>query len=90
MSNEVVWEIFCKVFKRSCGPPTRLVGPTDRSAGLLLGRTHLSGMAASLVGGDPGVPMSHRYEYKGSPRPPYIGQRARSVPRLLVGYDQET
>jgi hypothetical protein len=28
--------------------------------------------------------------YKGSPRPPYIGQRMRSVPRLLVGYDQET
>jgi hypothetical protein len=30
------------------------------------------------------------YSYKGSPRPPYIGQRTRSVPRLLVGYDQET
>jgi hypothetical protein len=30
------------------------------------------------------------YEYKGSPCPPYIGQRMRSVPRLLVGYDQET
>jgi hypothetical protein len=30
------------------------------------------------------------YEYKGSPRPPYIGQRARSVPRHLVCYDQET
>jgi hypothetical protein len=28
--------------------------------------------------------------HKGSPRPPYIGQRTRSVPRLLVGYDQET
>jgi hypothetical protein len=27
---------------------------------------------------------------KGSPRLPYIGQRKRSVPRLLVGYDQET
>jgi hypothetical protein len=25
-----------------------------------------------------------------SPRSPYIGQRMRSVPRLLVGYDQET
>jgi hypothetical protein len=25
-----------------------------------------------------------------SPRLPYIGQRMRSVPRLLVGYDQET
>jgi hypothetical protein len=30
------------------------------------------------------------YEYKGSPRQPYIGQRMRSVPRLLVGYNQET
>jgi hypothetical protein len=28
--------------------------------------------------------------YKGSPHPHYIGQRMRSVPRLLVGYDQET
>jgi hypothetical protein len=26
----------------------------------------------------------------GSPRPPYIGQRMRSVPKLLVGYSQET
>jgi hypothetical protein len=26
------------------------------------------------------------YCYKGSPCPPYIGQRARSVPRLLVSY----
>jgi hypothetical protein len=35
------------------------LGPLDRSAGLLIGRTHLSRMAVSLVGGDPGVPMSH-------------------------------
>jgi hypothetical protein len=28
--------------------------------------------------------------YKGSPRLPYIGQQTRSVPRLLVSYDQET
>jgi hypothetical protein len=27
---------------------------------------------------------------QGSPCLPYIGQRMRSVPRLLVGYDQET
>jgi hypothetical protein len=47
--QEVVW----KVFRRS-------VWPTDRSAGLLVGRTHLSGTAVSLVGGDPGVLMSHR------------------------------
>jgi hypothetical protein len=40
-------------------PPTRLVGPTSRSAGLRVGRTHLSGTAMSLVGGDLGVPMSH-------------------------------
>jgi hypothetical protein len=30
----------------------------DRSTGLLVGRTHLSGTAVSLVGGDLGVPMS--------------------------------
>jgi hypothetical protein len=28
--------------------------------------------------------------YKGSPHSPYIVQRSRSVPRSLVGYDQET
>jgi hypothetical protein len=57
--DQVIWGIFWKVFRRSCGLPTRSVGPTDRSAGLLVGRTHLSGTAVSLVGGDPGVPMSH-------------------------------
>jgi hypothetical protein len=45
---------------RSCGLQTRSVGPTVRSAGLLVGRTHLSGTVMSLVGGDPGVPMSHK------------------------------
>jgi hypothetical protein len=39
-------------------------GPTVRSAGLLVGRTHLSGTAVSLVGGDPWVPMSHRFPGK--------------------------
>jgi hypothetical protein len=58
--NEVVWEIFWKVFRRSCGLPTRSVGPTNRSGSLLVGRTYLSGTAVSLVGGDPGVPMSHK------------------------------
>jgi hypothetical protein len=58
--NQVVWEIFWKVFRRSCGLPTRSVGPTDRSVGLLVGRAYLSGTAVSLVGGDPGVPMSHK------------------------------
>jgi hypothetical protein len=57
--NEVVWGIFWKVFSRSCGLPMRSVGPTDRSANLLVGWTRLSGTAVSLVGGDPGVPMSH-------------------------------
>jgi hypothetical protein len=51
--------IFWKVFRRSCGLPTRLVGPSDKSVGFLVDRTHLSGTAMSLVGGDPGVPMSH-------------------------------
>jgi hypothetical protein len=55
------WEkVFWKVFMRSCGLPTRSVGPTSRSARLLLGRTYLSGTAVSLVGGDLGVPMSHK------------------------------
>jgi hypothetical protein len=44
----------------SWGLPTRSVGPTDRSTGLLVGRTHLSGTAVNLVGGDLGVPMSHK------------------------------
>jgi hypothetical protein len=34
-------------------------GLLDRSTGLLVGRTYLSGTVVSLVGGDPGVPMSH-------------------------------
>jgi hypothetical protein len=33
--------------------------PAVRS-GLLVGGTHLSGTVVSLVGGDPGVPMSHK------------------------------
>jgi hypothetical protein len=60
VADQLVWGIFWKVSKRSCGPPTRSVGPTDRVAGLLVGWTHLSGTAVSLVGGDPGVPMSHK------------------------------
>jgi hypothetical protein len=43
-----------KVFRKSCGPPTRSVGLTERSVGLLIGRTYLSGTAVSLVSGDPG------------------------------------
>jgi hypothetical protein len=55
----VVWGIFWKVFRRSCGRPTRSVGPTDRLAFLMVGQTHFSGTAVSQVGGDPGVPKSH-------------------------------
>jgi hypothetical protein len=54
--DKAIGGIFWKVFRRSCGPPTRSVGPTDRSAGLLVGRTQLSGTAMSLVGGDLGYP----------------------------------
>jgi hypothetical protein len=43
----------------SSNPHIRSGGPTDRLASLLVGRTHLSGTAVSLVGGDPEVPMSH-------------------------------
>jgi hypothetical protein len=43
VADQVIWGIFWKVFRRSCGPPTRSVGPTDRSTDLLTGRTHLSG-----------------------------------------------
>jgi hypothetical protein len=52
--------IFWKVFRRSCGPPTKLVGSTVRSAGLLVGWTHLSEMVMNLVSRDPSVPMSHK------------------------------
>jgi hypothetical protein len=50
--------IFWKVFRGSCGLPTR-------SAGLPVGRTHLSGTVVSLVGGDPRVPMSHKHPERG-------------------------
>jgi hypothetical protein len=38
------------------------LGPLDKSAGLLVGRTYLSGTSVNLVGGDLGVPMSHRHD----------------------------
>jgi hypothetical protein len=47
----------------SSNPHVRSGGPTDRSAGLLVGWTHLSGTAESLVDGDLGVPMSHTDAY---------------------------
>jgi hypothetical protein len=46
----------------SLDPHVKSGGPADRSAGLLVGRTHLLGTAVSLVGGDPGVPMSHKLQ----------------------------
>jgi hypothetical protein len=46
--------------KLSSGPHVRSDKTTNRSVGLLVGRTHLSGTAVSLVGGDPGVSMSHK------------------------------
>jgi hypothetical protein len=45
--QEVVWA------------PTRSLGPTNRSTGLLVGRTHLSRTTVSLVDGDQGYHMSH-------------------------------
>jgi hypothetical protein len=39
---------------------TRSVGPTVRSTSFLVDQTHLSGTTVSLVGGDLGVPMSHK------------------------------
>jgi hypothetical protein len=60
VTDHVNWGIFWNVFRKSCGPPTRSVGLTDTSADLLVGRTHLSGTAVSLVGGDLGVRMSQK------------------------------
>jgi hypothetical protein len=37
--DKVVWGIFWKVFGRSCVPSMRSVGPTNRSADLLVERT---------------------------------------------------
>jgi hypothetical protein len=61
--------MFYKVFRRLYGLPTRSVGPTNRSASLLVGRTHLSETAVSLVGGDPGVAVSHTPKQLGYHRP---------------------
>jgi hypothetical protein len=49
----------CQAVFSSSSPHVRSDRPTDRLAGLLVGRTHLSGTTVSPVGGDPGVPMSH-------------------------------
>jgi hypothetical protein len=39
------------------GVVDKVSGPTCRSAGLLAGRVHLTGISGTLVGGDPWVPM---------------------------------
>jgi hypothetical protein len=57
---------------------TSSVGPTDRSAGLLVGRTHLSVTAVSLVGRDLGVPMSQKPVNISPP----VGRRARGTQPL--------
>jgi hypothetical protein len=48
-------------YQEVVGLPTRSAGPTNRSADLLVGWTHLSGIAVNLVGGNPGVPKSHKH-----------------------------
>jgi hypothetical protein len=50
-----------KLSSHLMGPHVRSDGPSDRSAGLLVGWTHLSVTVVSLVGGDIGVPMSHMH-----------------------------
>jgi hypothetical protein len=47
--------------------------PTDRSVGLLVGRTHLLGTAVSLVGGDPRVPMFWKYALEPTGFDPLVG-----------------
>jgi hypothetical protein len=54
--NKVIWRVFWKDFRRSCGLPMRSVGPINRSAGLLVGRTHLSGTAVRRSVGTHGYP----------------------------------
>jgi hypothetical protein len=61
---ESLFELVCLVLysKLSSYPWAHTLGragPTDRSAGLLVGRARLSGTVETLAGGDPWVPMSH-------------------------------
>jgi hypothetical protein len=63
----------------------RSVGPTDRSAGLLVGRTHLLGTVVSLVSGDPGVPMSHWSMTSFSPRVTTIRQNSIKKTSSICG-----
>jgi hypothetical protein len=56
--SELPW-LACQAVFSSSSPHVRSGRLTDRSMGLLVGRTHLSGTDKRLVGGDPGVHMSH-------------------------------
>jgi hypothetical protein len=62
-NRESLSELVCLVLysKLSSCPWAHMsgrAGPTNRSAGLLVGRTRLSGTTETVVGGDPWVPMS--------------------------------
>jgi hypothetical protein len=50
--------LYTKLSSCSWAHMSSRAGPMDMSAGLLVGRAHLSGTAETLVGGDPGVLMS--------------------------------
>jgi hypothetical protein len=68
--DKVVWGIFWKVFRRSCGPPTRSVGPTNRSAGLLVGLTPLVG-----DGREPG---------RWGPRGTHVSHKCMHIDELVI------
>jgi hypothetical protein len=51
--------LYTKLSSRLWAHKSGRAGSTDRSAGLLVGQTHLSGTAETLVGRDMWVPMSH-------------------------------
>jgi hypothetical protein len=53
--------LYTKLSSRLCAHKTGRAGSTDRSAGLLVCRSRLSGTAETLVGGDPWLPMSHTF-----------------------------
>jgi hypothetical protein len=67
-NSESLSELVCLVvyFKLSSCPWAHMsgrAGPTDRTAGLLVGQACQSGTAETLVGGDPWVPMSVSCRY---------------------------
>jgi hypothetical protein len=59
LSELVCLVLYSKLSSCSWAHMSGQAGPMDRSVGLLVGRACLSGMAETLVGGDPWVPMSH-------------------------------